>query len=283
MLDKAAPDQGQFAHRTMQRPFRRGCEEIAHQPWQKRRQVGELVAHLWRAIQCVSEDFSKIAGKHIGEHRGTFDHAGIAETGLFPGEFVPVDQDHIPTPPLQVQGSADADHARTQYENVGLEFRHPALPSSVTRLRTLSNMKLAIAASPRKPARLLGNRACAAAKLWQHGSVIPIEIAEKEQRATAENVNKCRYVKPCLQRPPSRSSLLRCRRHRRKAGRQRRTRPIGASTSARASNSRTAIPSPPTTWFSRPTAFAPKAPTCKPALLRMRRWSRSTTTPWISS
>ncbi len=27
-------------------------------------------------------------------------------------------------------------------------------------------------------------------------------------------MNKCRYVKPCLQRPPSQSSLLRCRRHR---------------------------------------------------------------------
>src|SRR5258708_40213407 len=43
------------------------------------------------------------------------------------------------------------------------------------------------------------------------GSAISVEIAEKEQRATAENVNKCRYVKPCLQRPPSQSSLLRCR------------------------------------------------------------------------
>src|SRR6266851_5398131 len=29
-----------------------------------------------------------------------------------------------------------------------------------------------------------------------------------EQRATAENVNTCRYVKPCLQRPLSQSSLL---------------------------------------------------------------------------
>jgi hypothetical protein len=72
-----------------------------------------------------------------------------------------------------VQRSADADHACTQYENVGLEFRHPALLLNVTRLR-----KLVTAASSRKPARLLGNRACAAAKLWQHGSATAVDIAE---------------------------------------------------------------------------------------------------------
>jgi hypothetical protein len=27
-----------------------------------------------------------------------------------------------------VQGCADADHARTQYENIGLEIRHPGTP-----------------------------------------------------------------------------------------------------------------------------------------------------------
>jgi hypothetical protein len=37
---------------------------------------------------------------------------------------------------LQVQGSAEADHACTQYENIGFEFRHPALPLSVKRLRS---------------------------------------------------------------------------------------------------------------------------------------------------
>jgi hypothetical protein len=35
-----------------------------------------------------------------------------------------------------VQGSADADHAGAQYENIGLEFRHPALPLNVAQLRT---------------------------------------------------------------------------------------------------------------------------------------------------
>ena len=41
-------------------------------------------------------------------------------------------------------------------------------------------------------------------------------------------------------------------------------RPAGASICARASNSRTATPSPPTTWCSPPTASAPKARTCSP-------------------
>jgi hypothetical protein len=39
-------------------------------------------------------------------------------------------------------------------------------------------LKLVIAASSRKPARLSGNRACAAAKLWQHGSTVIVDIAE---------------------------------------------------------------------------------------------------------
>jgi hypothetical protein len=48
---------------------------------------------------------------------------------------VPIDQDDIPSPLLQVQGGADAHHARTQYKNIGLQFRHSALPLNVTRLR----------------------------------------------------------------------------------------------------------------------------------------------------
>ncbi len=75
----------------------------------------------------ISQDLPEIARKHIGKDRGAFDQSGIAEAGLFAGEFVPVDQDDVPPALLQVQGRADADHARAQYENVGLEFRHPAL------------------------------------------------------------------------------------------------------------------------------------------------------------
>ena len=57
---------------------------------------------------------------------------GIAETGPLAGEFLPVDQDHVAPALLQMQRGADADHARAQYKNVGLEFRHPALPLNVT-------------------------------------------------------------------------------------------------------------------------------------------------------
>jgi hypothetical protein len=57
------------------------------------------------------KDLSEIPGEHIREDGGAFDHSGVAQAGLFAGERVPVDQDHIPSPPLQVQGSADADHA----------------------------------------------------------------------------------------------------------------------------------------------------------------------------
>jgi hypothetical protein len=32
-----------------------------------------------------------------------------------------------------MQGRADADHARTQYEHIGLEFRHPGTPKVVCR------------------------------------------------------------------------------------------------------------------------------------------------------
>jgi hypothetical protein len=64
---------------------------------------------------------------------------------------VPVDQDRIPAPFLQVQGGADADHARTQDKNVGLQFRHPALRKfNVTRWRPKPKVKLLIAADTRK-------------------------------------------------------------------------------------------------------------------------------------
>jgi hypothetical protein len=73
-------------------------------------------------------------------------------TCLLAGEIVPVDQDHVPRPLLQMQGDADADHTGTQGHNVGLQFCHPALRKfNVTRLLLLLNVRLIIAASRRKP------------------------------------------------------------------------------------------------------------------------------------
>jgi hypothetical protein len=55
---------------------------------------------------------------------------------------VPVDQDHVPSALLQVQGGADANHACAQYENIGLQFRHRALRKlNVKRLRSMATMK----------------------------------------------------------------------------------------------------------------------------------------------
>ena len=53
-----------------------------------------------------------------------------------------------------MQRGADADHARPEHKNVGLQFRHPALRKfNVTPSRPPPKLKLAIAASRRKPAR----------------------------------------------------------------------------------------------------------------------------------
>src|SRR6187399_2224854 len=120
----------------MQRAFRRGGDKIAYQPGQKRWQIGDLVAHLGAAVQRVLKNSSEIPREHIREDRRAFDHSGVAKACLLAGEWVPVDQDHVPSPPLQVQDSTDADHARTQYENIRLELRHPALLLSVMRLRS---------------------------------------------------------------------------------------------------------------------------------------------------
>ena len=128
MLDQAAANQRHHRQRTAKRPVRRGGEIIAHQPRQEARQIGEAVAHLRRLVQGVAEDLCEIPGKHVGKHRRALDHSRIAEAGFLPGQFVPVDQDDIAPPLLQVQGSADADHARTQHENIGLEFRHHGTP-----------------------------------------------------------------------------------------------------------------------------------------------------------
>jgi hypothetical protein len=93
---------------------------------------------------------------------------------------VPIDQDHIPAPFLQVQGGADADHARPQDDDVGLHFRHPALRKfNVTRMLPLTKVKLIIAAEPRKPVNQQGNRACAAGKLWQHATATSAACADR--------------------------------------------------------------------------------------------------------
>ena len=127
MLDEAAPDQRQLGHRAVLRSIPGGCEEITHQPRQKGRQIGKLVAHLRCVIHRVLQNLSEIPGKHIGEDRGAFDQSGVSKTCLFAGEVVPLDEDHVPSPFLQVQGGANADHACAQYEDICLEFRHPAL------------------------------------------------------------------------------------------------------------------------------------------------------------
>jgi hypothetical protein len=56
-----------------------------------------------------------------------------------------------------VQGGADADHARTQDEYVGLQFRHPALRKfNVMCLHARLMVNLVNTAPPRKPARGAG-------------------------------------------------------------------------------------------------------------------------------
>jgi hypothetical protein len=124
VLDQAALDQRQFGHRAVQRPRRRRRQIIAHQPRQECRKIGQVVAHLRRAVRRVAQDLAKIPRKHVGKHRRAFDQSAVSKAGLFAGDRVLVDQDHIAAPLLQMQRSADADHARTQDEYIGLQFRH---------------------------------------------------------------------------------------------------------------------------------------------------------------
>jgi hypothetical protein len=128
VLDQAALDQWQFGHRRVQCALRRRGEEILCQPRQESRQIPEMVTHLRRTQQRVAQDLAEIARKHVRKNRGAFDQAAIAVTGFLAGHLVPVDQNHIPAAFLQVQGGAHADHARTQDEYVGLQFRHPGTP-----------------------------------------------------------------------------------------------------------------------------------------------------------
>src|ERR1700704_134541 len=124
---------------------------------------------------------------------------------------MPVDQDDIAPPPLQMQRGTDADHARAQYENIGLAFRHPALRKlNVTRVLSLLTLWRHDSANH----RVL--REITLARRPNSGNMDRPEpsILGNVQCATAENVKKCRYVTPCLQRLPSQSSPLRCRRHR---------------------------------------------------------------------
>jgi hypothetical protein len=78
-------------------------------------------------------------------------------TGFLAGNLMPVDQNDVPATFLQMQGSADTYHARTQDEYVGLQFRHLALRKfNVACLRARLMVKLVNPAPPRKPARGAG-------------------------------------------------------------------------------------------------------------------------------
>ena len=85
MLDQAALDQRQFGHRAVQCTLRRRGEEIAYQPRQEGRQIREMVPHLRRAKERVSQDLAEIPRKHVGKDRGAFDQSAIAVTGFLAG------------------------------------------------------------------------------------------------------------------------------------------------------------------------------------------------------
>ena len=87
MLDQAAPDQRQFGHRAVQRALRRRCEIVAHEPRQESGQVGEVIAHLRRAVEGVSQVLPEMPRKHVGKNRREFDHSRIAVAGFLAGQF----------------------------------------------------------------------------------------------------------------------------------------------------------------------------------------------------
>ena len=123
-----------------------------------------------------------------------------------PACSLPVDQDDIASPLLQVQGGADADHARAQHENIGLEFRHPALRKlNVTSLCPLPTVKLADCGSAAQTGP--PPRKCALARRPNSGNMDRpwlSMIASKNGGATAEKPDKCRYVRPCCAATTSR-------------------------------------------------------------------------------
>ena len=102
MLDQAALDQRQFGHRTVQCTLRRRGEEIPGQPRQEGRQIPEMVTHLRRAKERVTQDLAEITGKHVRKDRGAFDQSAITVTGFLAGGVVPVDQNHAPATLLQM-------------------------------------------------------------------------------------------------------------------------------------------------------------------------------------
>jgi len=95
-------------------------EIVADQPGHERRQIGDTVAHLRRAVGRVAEDLLHLPRKHVGKNRGNLDDPGIAVTRLFAGELVAIHQDDIAPAFLQVQRSANAHHARAKHENISL-------------------------------------------------------------------------------------------------------------------------------------------------------------------
>src|SRR6516165_11758701 len=84
------------------------------------------------------------------------------------------------------------------------EFGHPGTSKVECQMRAAAaNTKAARCA--KTSLVVSGNQACAAAKLWQHASVVARRNCENSS-APAENVEKCRYVTSCLQRSSARSA-----------------------------------------------------------------------------
>jgi hypothetical protein len=127
VLNQAAADQRQLGHGAPHCELRRGRQIVSQQPGQELRQIRQPVMHLRGPVQGIFQQLPELPREHIGKDGRAFDQPGIAVARFLSGGVVPVHQHDVATPLLQVQGSADAHHPRSQHNHVGLQFRHATL------------------------------------------------------------------------------------------------------------------------------------------------------------
>jgi hypothetical protein len=68
-------------------------------------------------IHRIAQDNAEFSGKSVRDHGFPLDQSGIAAACFFPW-ITPVDQNNVPTAPLQMQRHADSDHSCSENDYV---------------------------------------------------------------------------------------------------------------------------------------------------------------------
>jgi hypothetical protein len=116
LLDALRHQRGERLHRLFD-PFGDGVPPVLEKPRRDPRQRRQMVYGVASVIHRIAQDNAEFSGKGVGDHGFALDQAGIAVACFFP-RITPVDQNNVPTAPLQMQRHADSHHSCSENDYV---------------------------------------------------------------------------------------------------------------------------------------------------------------------